>query len=234
MFVGCFRVFIATAVFLYGVAAFPARSEEAGSYSGSVTLASQYVARGRSYTLGDPAIQASLTYTHNSGAYVGFWGSSANAAEKVYMELDLSAGYIGKVSDYITYDVGVTRFVFPSAPDSYGYDYTEFSAATWIDLGSFTPVFAVFYSPNSFGASDDSVYMRGGVRVPVIENVTLFGNAGLQMVEGAKHDVIDWNLGVLIKAFDLDFDFRYTDTNSEHRLGRIAKERFVASVTKTF
>ena len=80
----------------------------AAQYSASLTLTSDYVWRGVSQTLGDPAVQGSFDYEHNSGLYAGVWasnvdffdpsapGASVADDDNADLELDLWLGYAGE------------------------------------------------------------------------------------------------------------------------------------------
>lgn len=69
-----------------------------------MTLTTDYVFRGISNTDGDPAIQGSLDYEHDTGFYAGVWASSvkfrenAGAAavdtvQEATIEIDYYAGF---------------------------------------------------------------------------------------------------------------------------------------------
>jgi uncharacterized protein (TIGR02001 family) len=90
-----------------------AQDEASGpiSVSGSVTLTSDYRFRGFTQSGQNAAIQGGITVTHESGLYVGTWGSSINFAGNV--EVDYFAGYSTDVSEGLNLDVGITYYVYP-------------------------------------------------------------------------------------------------------------------------
>ena len=94
----------------------------ASEVTGSVTVVSDYLFRGITQTDEKPALQGGVTWTHDSGFYVGAWGSSiswlADADPDVssQVELDGFVGYAGSFgeSDF-GYDVGVNYYWYPGS-----------------------------------------------------------------------------------------------------------------------
>ncbi|BEV00213.1 TorF family putative porin [Novosphingobium olei] len=102
-----------------------AQDEEAKpiTVSGSVGLVSEYRFRGVSQSDRNLAIQGGLTIAHESGFYVGTWGSNLagwGTFGGANMELDLIAGYKKTVGN-ATIDVGATWYMYPK-----GFDNTDF------------------------------------------------------------------------------------------------------------
>ena len=106
------------------------------SVSGTAALVTDYRFRGISFTDEDIAIQGSIDFAHDSGFYVGAWGSSleedddeillfarpTNLQPEIYKtgnyghtEVDLYAGWSGEVSSGIGVDVGVLYYFYPNA-----------------------------------------------------------------------------------------------------------------------
>ena len=91
--------------------------------SGSVGLVSDYRFRGVSQSDRNLAVQGGITIAHESGAYIGTWGSNLagwGTFGGANMELDLIAGYKLPVGGG-TLDVGVTWYMYPA-----GFDNTDF------------------------------------------------------------------------------------------------------------
>jgi uncharacterized protein (TIGR02001 family) len=92
--------------------------------SGSVALVSDYRFRGVSQSDTNLAIQGGLTIAHESGVYIGTWGSNLagwGTFGGANMELDLIAGFKTEVSSGVTLDVGATWYMYPD-----GFDNTDF------------------------------------------------------------------------------------------------------------
>ncbi len=123
--------------FLTGVAGFaaacvavanPAMAQEEAPgpivVSGSVAIVSDYRFRGVSQSDEKLAVQAGITITHESGFYVGTWGSNLSGWGTFggsNMELDIIAGFKAPLSDNATVDIGATWYMYPS-----GFNNTDF------------------------------------------------------------------------------------------------------------
>lgn len=110
------------------VGAVPAAAQEtdapkAITVSGSVGLVSDYRFRGVSQSDENTAVQGGFTIAHESGVYIGTWGSNLSGWGTfggANMELDLIAGYKFPVAGG-TLDVGATWYMYPG-----GFDNTDF------------------------------------------------------------------------------------------------------------
>lgn len=92
--------------------------------SGSAAVVSDYRFRGVSQTDKKLAVQAGITVTHESGIYVGTWGSNLagwGTFGGSNMELDIIAGFKAPLGEGATLDVGATWYMYPS-----GFDNTDF------------------------------------------------------------------------------------------------------------
>lgn len=98
---------------------------------GSATVASDYIFRGISQTMGRPAIQASVDFEHDSGFYAYVWGTNvdfipdAETDDGARTEIDLAAGYVAEISDRWSIDTMFVRYVFPGTRGDINYDYNE-------------------------------------------------------------------------------------------------------------
>ncbi|HEX8445813.1 MAG TPA: TorF family putative porin [Sphingomonas sp.] len=108
-------------------AAMPAVAQDAPTkpitVTGSVGLVSDYRFRGVSQSDENLAVQGGFTIAHESGFYVGTWGSNLagwGTFGGANMELDLIAGFKAPVGGG-TLDVGATWYMYPS-----GYNNTDF------------------------------------------------------------------------------------------------------------
>ncbi len=91
--------------------------------TGSVGFVSDYRFRGVSQSDRNLAVQGGVTIAHESGLYIGTWGSNLagwGTFGGANMELDLIAGYKLPVGGG-TLDVGATWYMYPS-----GFDNTDF------------------------------------------------------------------------------------------------------------
>ncbi len=81
--------------------------------TGGASVVSDYRFRGISQSNEDVAVQGSVTVTHKSGAYVGFWGST----NKGQGELDVIGGFSHELIPGLTGDIGVTYYLYPNRRD---------------------------------------------------------------------------------------------------------------------
>lgn len=152
-----------------------ADDEPAITVSGSATLTSDYRFRGVSQTDEGMAVQGGFTVSHDSGFYVGTWGSNLagwGTFGGANMELDIYAGYALPVGEG-TLDMGVTWFMYPSGADTT--DFAELYAKLSGDVGGLGLTAGVAYAPsqealgNAFpvgaapdpGDKEDNLYLFG-------------------------------------------------------------------------
>lgn len=84
--------------------------------SGHVGLVSLYKSRGVDQDGRDknvrPALQGGLRYDGASGWYVGNWNSTGRFG-RADVEIDVYAGYAGKLAHEVGYDVGYVHYLYP-------------------------------------------------------------------------------------------------------------------------
>lgn len=83
----------------------------------NVGVVSDYIFRGMSQTLGDPALQGGIDYAFSNGFYVGAWASNVKWVKgwtgKGDTEIDLYGGYRGAINADWSYDVGAIAYTYP-------------------------------------------------------------------------------------------------------------------------
>jgi len=182
---------------------------------GNIAVTTDYVWRGVSQTLGDPALQAEVSFEHDSGFYAGIWGSNVDFFDEgdpesdpadddeADVEVDVWVGFAGETAGGLGWDVGVIAYLFPGANRdvldnseefyaglSYGYfsatAYQDFdNDTTYIDLG------AEFELPQEFGL---------GVHVGSFNFDT-------------GTDYADWKVALSKEIAGFGFELSYTDTD---------------------
>jgi uncharacterized protein (TIGR02001 family) len=176
----------ATLVVGCGLAATPAFADEtdppaAFTVTGNVALVTDYRFRGLSQSSGDPAIQGSININHSSGLYAGVWSSSTDfavvgaAADAVYgnQEVDLYAGWTGKVGSAVTADVGLLYYAYPSGKVGKA-EFFEPYASLSTTLGPVSAKVGAAYAWKQAaldfngGGNDDNIYVYGelGAGIP--------------------------------------------------------------------
>ena len=83
----------------------------------NVNIVSDYRFRGIDQTWGKPAVQGGADLALANGLYAGVWASnvSGNSYPGGSLEMDLYAGYNGKLNDDVSYTVGGYGYVYPGA-----------------------------------------------------------------------------------------------------------------------
>ncbi|MDO8417880.1 MAG: TorF family putative porin [Agitococcus sp.] len=207
--------------------------------TGSTALTTDYLFRGISQTGNNAAIQGSLAFTHESGAYFSLWGSSIGFTEGG-LELDALLGYSGKAGE-VGYDVGVMHYGYPSADGALGYDEIYASVSTMgLKVG-------LNYSPDYFAATDKFVYLYAGYSKEV-SGVTLSGSVGVNKFDSAAmlssflvapvtdDSYMDYKLAASKSFSGLTLEGAYigSDIDEKDCAGGLCEGRFVVTLTKGF
>ena len=183
--------------------------------SGSITLTSDYLFRGITQTDEHPALQGGVEWAHDSGFYVGTWGSSISWLSdsdpdiSSQLELDGYVGFRGDVGDSgFGYDVGAVYYWYPgSYPAGFNKAATTelYAGVTWNILSAkySYAVTDLFGIPDSDGSSNLDV----AVGWEFAPSWTLNGAVGKQWVAGTAGTAsyAFWSAG-LSKSFDNGFD----------------------------
>ncbi|MEN1942342.1 TorF family putative porin [Luteimonas sp. MJ293] len=208
------------------VAALPAHAQEAGtdaawSFGGEVTVASDYVWRGVSQTMEDPALQLDLNVGHASGFYVGVAGSNVDFGDPDDgMDYEV-AGYIGWAGELgagTELDVVISHVAYPghNGPD-YDIDYTEIEAnlafAEYYNVG-------VAYSPDIFNLGAKSWYYYAGADFPLGDTGLILGlQVGHFDLDAAAGDSYsDWLVSLARDFGPINARLQYSDTSSYSEL----------------
>lgn len=210
------------------------------SVSGGASIVSDYRFRGVSLNNEEAAIQGWATVSHDSGFYVGFWGSSTTANQGT--EIDAIAGYSAPLGP-VTVDGGVTYYLYPGGTTA-ATDYFEPYLSVSGDVGPASLKVGVAWAPNGQNAlGDDSVfYGYGDVSVGIPStpltakahigyNKSDFYVGGISAVSN-DDDYIDYSLGLEASWQALTFGVSYVNTDFDKRFGN--KEAFGADGTVVF
>jgi uncharacterized protein (TIGR02001 family) len=196
---------------LTAVPAFAQDEEEASSpisVSGNVAVTTDYRFRGVSLSGGDFAVQGGIDFGHESGFYLGTWGSSiAGGSPYGELELDVYAGWSGDVAEGVTVDVGLLYYLYPTGDvPGFDTDYFEPYASVAFTLGPVGGTLGAAYAwdQDSLGGSDNLyIYTDWSLGVP---QTPLSFSAHLGYTDGvlappflagtADDSGLDWSLGV--------------------------------------
>lgn len=162
------------ALALAAVAAPLARAE----VSSTITLTTDYDFRGITQSALDPALQASLDWSTESGFYLGAWVSNVDFGRtaKADFEWDVLGGYRGSIGEDGGFDIGYVQYNFNPSGDKVdfgeayvGLSYKAVSAKFWYsddfsNSGKSASYFEVNGSlplPNDFGIALHAGYSSG-------------------------------------------------------------------------
>jgi len=185
--------------------------------TGSAGIYSQYRFRGISLSDEEVAFQGSIGVSHESGLYVGTWGSSlagfgsfggANA------EVDVYAGYAGEAGG-LGFDVSAVWYLYPGTE---GTDYVELIGKLSKELGPVSGTVGVGFVPSQDAVGDESnLYLFGDVAGGIPNTpVTLKAHLGWSKGDGTLSptgEYLEWSLGADIAIDKLTLGIAYVDTD---------------------
>jgi uncharacterized protein (TIGR02001 family) len=210
--------------------------------TGSAALVSDYRFRGFSQSSQNAAVQAGITATHESGFYVGTWGSSISFAGS--SEIDIFAGYSAAVVEGVTLDVGLLYYLYPK----HGGGDTDFFEPYINLIGAIGPVTlkvganyawsqdALISSKD--GKATDAIYLHAEPSFTIPGTpFGLNGHLGYASSNafpgGVDGDVTDWSVGATATWKSLTFGVSYVDTNEPGNI-RGTDAAVVFSLTAAF
>ncbi len=200
------------------------------SLSANVALTSDYRFRGLSLSDKDFAIQGSFNVNHESGFFIGTWGSSIESFNGAELELDLYGGYSGNFTDTLSYTIGFLAHTYPGS--SGGTDYVEPYASISGSTGSVSWTLGGAYAPDQDNiGGTDNIYLYANTSFPLSEKIS--ANASLGFEDGAfGNKKWDWNLGLSYSFQKYSLSVSYIDTaNSGSTNGDAG---VIASLSATF
>lgn len=196
-----------------------------GSFSGTVSVVSDYIFRGISQTDEGAAIQGSLEWKHEAGPFIGVWGSSVDFDDRdqASVELDWYGGYGGEFRA-VKYDARAIYYSYPGANVANDYDYWELGLSLGYEPLSDTTVTVGYnYSPDYFAESGDSHYAWGEVKYSLgmlAVPVTVKGGGGRQWIDDNARfgtpDYWHWSAGLAVTIQGVDLSVTYSDTDIKH------------------
>ncbi|WP_020650664.1 TorF family putative porin [Solimonas variicoloris] len=236
---------------LVGAAAFSG-SAFAG-VTGNVGAVSEYMFRGVSQGSG-AAIQGGVDYAHDSGVYVGLWGSNVDWGVGG-AETDVYAGYATKFGD-VGFDIGALYYYYAEyKEDAYGAAGINPNTFEGYVKVSYGPVaLQYYYSPHYFGGEEangddlSNSYIALVGAFPITDSVNLNVSVGdtissddvyVTKSDGStKKSYVDYSLGVS-KAIDetLTASFSVIGSTLKYDNGtdyESDKPKFVIGIKKTF
>ena len=208
-------------------------AEEASSpFSWSVAATSDYVFRGASQTDESPALQAGLTWTAESGFYVGAWASNVDfGAGGPDVELDTYIGYSTDLGDeFVNLDVMLNRYNYLGGNGS-DLAYNELISKLTFD-GSFAVTAA--YTNDVWASGEDGWYFNAAKSFSLPADFSLDVSVGKSLFDSSvARDYTDWGvaLGKAWGNFSATLGYVGTDSDGEINFGELADDRVVLTLT---
>jgi len=194
-----------------GAAATNARAE----VSSTITLASDYDFRGISQTARDPALQASLDWSTESGFYLGAWASNVDYGDgtESELELDLLGGLSGNFTDDFGYDIGLARYNYFDDGDDI--DFTEY----YVGLSFKAASMKYWYASDFSNSGDSANYIELNVELPLPNDFTASLHVGRSSGDHWGEDkYTDYAIGVSKTVGNFDLGLKWVD-GSDYRPG---------------
>src|SRR5262245_4041332 len=150
-----------------------AKPEPEYTFTGNLTIASDYRFRGFTHTYYHPAIQCGIDFAHKSGFYLGNWNSNVSSGifNGAPIEMDFYGGYKHSFGDF-GLDVGVIYYYYPGTGENGPYEAKNFEGYIG---GSYGPLAVkYFYAFSNF---------FGVEQVATATNPTSYNTKGSQYVD---------------------------------------------------
>ncbi len=214
-----------------------------GTFAATVSVANDYVFRGFTQ-IGDDdvAVQGGLDWYGVGGVYFGALASNVKYGipGEGDVKLDVYGGYKGQIDNF-SYDVGATKYFYPSTAKALEYDWFEVSGKVGYDFGLAKVTAGAAYTPDYNGGLGGSWYYSGKLKVPLnfdgmgLEGLSVDGTIGYQDMKTGFESITDYSVGITYKMewFDTDVRFHDTDGNSIS-CKKICDSRVVVKVSRSF
>lgn len=201
--------------------------------SGNVALVSDYVYRGFSQTLEEPAIQGGLDLALPYGLYVGTWASSVNfgPGSEAALELDVYGGFAPSFGGF-DFDVGALYYGYPGAEAGSNFDFLEIVGGLSRLFGPVSAGLSAAYSPEFFGEVGPATWGEFATSVGVPSApVTLDASVGKQWFSDVGGEYIAWSAGASADVLGITVGAGLTGTDlDDGDCGGVCGTRFVVSV----
>lgn len=194
--------------------------------TGNAAIVSDYNWRGTTQTSQDPAFQAGLDYSHESGFYLGVWGSNVDFGGccDENIEIDAYGGFRG--GEELTYDVGVIYYGYPGA-DSISYP------EIYAGLGYKWVSGKIWYSWDFGNVDESAMYYEGNVNVPLPYDVTFGLHAGYSDGDyWGDDDYFDYSVGLSKTFGNFTLGVKYVD-GSDYKPGNDTEDDALSTDAQT-
>ncbi len=172
----------------------------------------------------NPAIQGGVDYDFGNGSYVGNWNSTGKFGDGANLEIDIYGGFSKELSNGLSYDVGVARYIYPG-------NTADYNSNEW--YASFTYGIVTAKYTRGFGNGNKNARLGLSIEQPLSDKLTL--KAGVGKRNSVNNDgASDFSLGV---AYELGNDLSLSAVVSaaqKSKVGDAGKTRLVVGLSKSF
>jgi uncharacterized protein (TIGR02001 family) len=186
-------------------------------------IMSDYRFRGVSRSDEDPALQANVTVSHDSGLYVGTRATTLSGLDNFRLrdpqfgdlgdvEFDVYAGYRRDLGAGLSLDGGVMYYHFSGAEGPT--DYVEPYAALSYLLGPVEATAGAKYAPSQAGTGDENMLYLFGQADVAVPFTPFAARAQIGRQDwGRFGSYTNWSLGGTYTMGPAELGIRYVDTN---------------------
>ena len=176
-------------------------------------VVSDYRWRGMSLSGRKAVVQGGIDIGHESGAFVGVWGSSLPATAG-RAEIDIAAGWSfehGATSG----SIGTTAYLYPALGDA---DYVEINASARQRFGSVEIGIAAAYAPRQKNLARRDLYVTSDATISIGAGVRATAQVGINRGPTTlTHTKLDWSLRVIKSWKGHEISIAYVGTDEKWR-----------------
>jgi uncharacterized protein (TIGR02001 family) len=237
-------IFAAYAASASAQTAAPAAPASPHTFTGNLTVATDYRFRGISQTFKQPTVQGGFDYSHSSGFYLGNWNSNVTTSlfnNGAGIEMDFYGGYKWELVKDLTADVGFLYYYYPGA--SVGTTGTRYNNGELYFAGTYkwfsakysygttdffglnnTTAPSLFFSPLALrGGSRGSSYIDLNANFEVMDKTTLTLHVGRQVVKNyGELSYTDYKIGIAKEFPWATVSLAAITTNADKNYWRLA------------
>lgn len=188
--------------------------------SANISIASDYVWRGVSQTLENPAISGGFDWVPAENFYVGVWGSNVDFDAVENMEFDVYGGWTTELDNGLGIDLGFIQYLY--FDDTNDVDFNELYAG--VSHSGFSGM--VSYDPDN-----KSGYYDLGYEYELDSGISLSAHYGIYDLDGLEN-YSDYSVGAAASFASLDYGLSYYDTDIDGLAE--ADSRVVLSISRAF
>jgi uncharacterized protein (TIGR02001 family) len=187
------------------------------SATSNIGFKTDYLFRGSTQTLRNPAVQGGFDFSTKSGYYFGTWASNVDFGDTANTEFDLYGGFSSTFSNDMTYDIGVLGYFYPGTSKELNYNTGEVYASLSKAMGQANGTVSLNYSPD-FYSSGPANYLHMSVDAPTgIKELSMNAGLGYQTIDDAggygTGDYMDYALGIAYAMKKLTVGLTYHNTH---------------------